>query len=299
MIKLRLATKNSTKEEHAAIDAEWAAAYPDQKERNKAKAVEYQRKYQRKYREENKAEVAEYQRNYREENRARLAERSRKYYEENKAEIAEKRRTPESKAKVAEQKRKYNEENKAKVAERRRNYREENKAKLAEKRRKPENKAKLAEYQRKYREEKKAEVAEYQRNYYAENKARVVEKNRKRYATDPAYRVMVKASRGTRHAIKSQSTSKTTSTAKMLGCSGKYAAEYLNNLPHSREMGYTVMTPGVHIDHIKPKAAFDLSDPEQQLQFNHYTNLQLLSATDNMSKGSLYAGRRHCHKKAS
>lgn len=31
MTKLRLATKNSTKEERAAIDAEWAAAYPDQK----------------------------------------------------------------------------------------------------------------------------------------------------------------------------------------------------------------------------------------------------------------------------
>jgi hypothetical protein len=71
----------------------------------------------------------------------------------------------------------------------------------------------------------------------------------------------------------------------MLGCSGKYAAEYLNNLPHSREMGYTVMTPGVHIDHIKPKAAFDLSDPKQQLQFNHYTNLQLLECDREHKQG--------------
>lgn len=40
-----------------------------------------------------------------------------------------------------------------------------------------------------------------------------------------------------------------------------------------------------HIDHIKPCASFDLSDPRQQQQCFHYTNLQPMWAKENISKG--------------
>jgi len=39
-----------------------------------------------------------------------------------------------------------------------------------------------------------------------------------------------------------------------------------------------------HIDHIRPCASFDLSDPKQQEQCFHYTNLQPLWAKINMNK---------------
>lgn len=42
---------------------------------------------------------------------------------------------------------------------------------------------------------------------------------------------------------------------------------------------------GWHVDHIKPCASFDLSDPEQQRQCFHYTNLQPLWWTENLAKG--------------
>jgi len=45
---------------------------------------------------------------------------------------------------------------------------------------------------------------------------------------------------------------------------------------------------GWHIDHIKPCSSFDLSDPKQQKECFHYTNLQPLWAKDNYSKGSHY-----------
>ena len=40
-----------------------------------------------------------------------------------------------------------------------------------------------------------------------------------------------------------------------------------------------------HIDHKRPCASFDLTDPAQQRQCFHYTNLQPLWGRDNCSKG--------------
>lgn len=42
---------------------------------------------------------------------------------------------------------------------------------------------------------------------------------------------------------------------------------------------------GWHIDHIRPCASFDLSDPYQQRQCFHYSNLQPLWEADNIRKG--------------
>lgn len=43
-----------------------------------------------------------------------------------------------------------------------------------------------------------------------------------------------------------------------------------------------------HIDHIRPCKSFDLSDPSQQRECFHYSNLQPLWAPDNLIKGDKY-----------
>lgn len=50
---------------------------------------------------------------------------------------------------------------------------------------------------------------------------------------------------------------------------------------------------GWHIDHIRPCSYFDLSDPEQQKQCFHYTNLQPLWAEENLKKGSTILNLRN------
>jgi len=45
-----------------------------------------------------------------------------------------------------------------------------------------------------------------------------------------------------------------------------------------------------HVDHIIPLSAYDLTDPAEQREAFHYTNLQPLWAHDNMAKGDTVAG---------
>ena len=45
---------------------------------------------------------------------------------------------------------------------------------------------------------------------------------------------------------------------------------------------------GWHVDHIRPCCSFDLTDPEQQRECFHYTNLQPLWAKDNLAKGGSF-----------
>jgi hypothetical protein len=75
-------------------------------------------------------------------------------------------------------------------------------------------------------------------------------------------------------------------TIELLGCS---IEEVWNHLESKFKSGMTKENHGLwHIDHIKPCASFDLTDPEQQAICFHYTNLQPLWAVDNRRKGSRY-----------
>ena len=85
-------------------------------------------------------------------------------------------------------------------------------------------------------------------------------------------------------AVKNNTKSKR--TMELLGCSIEYLKQYLFE---QFQDGMSWDNYGEwHIDHIRPCASFDLSDPKQQQECFHYTNLQPLWAFDNQSKGSKY-----------
>ena len=75
-------------------------------------------------------------------------------------------------------------------------------------------------------------------------------------------------------------------------------AKHLLEADYARENGLTMENYGErwHVDHVKPLAAFDLSDEAQVREATNYKNLQALTVEDNLKKGALYEGVRHTLK---
>ena len=109
---------------------------------------------------------------------------------------------------------------------------------------------------------------------------------RDRAERNPHFRMANALRARVRMAIKSSGGRKSRKTMQLVGCTMDYLRQHLE----------TQFTGGMawdnygdwHIDHIKPCAAFDLTDDKQQLECFNYTNLQPLWASDNMSKGSKF-----------
>ena len=107
---------------------------------------------------------------------------------------------------------------------------------------------------------------------------------RERLATDPQMKIAALLRNRFRTALKGKHRSGSAIT--LLGCT----------IPELMARFETLFTDGMtwdnhgydtwHIDHIRPLASFDLKEPAQQAAAFHYTNLQPLSAFDNLSKGA-------------
>ncbi len=108
-------------------------------------------------------------------------------------------------------------------------------------------------------------------------------RQRTRYATDATYR-LGKVLRGRIAAALKGKAKKSHSTVELLGCSIDEARRRIESmfLP-----GMTWENHGAwHIDHIRPCASFDLTDPMQQRECFDISNIQPLWAEDNLRKGT-------------
>ena len=105
---------------------------------------------------------------------------------------------------------------------------------------------------------------------------------KRRYNDDYHYRVL-KLLRRRLHQTVDQ-LYKTSSVLKLTGCSLEELLEHLQN-QFDDDMHWGNFGDW-HIDHIKPCASFDLTDPKQQAECFHYTNLQPLWGEDNIRKGA-------------
>jgi hypothetical protein len=78
---------------------------------------------------------------------------------------------------------------------------------------------------------------------------------------------------------------KSAKTESLIGCSFNELKSYLEKQFTEGMNWENYGLHGWHVDHIRPCCSFDLTDPEQQRECFHYTNLQPLWAEDNLSKG--------------
>ncbi len=77
---------------------------------------------------------------------------------------------------------------------------------------------------------------------------------------------------------------KSARTSTLTGCTGSELVEHLTRQFENGMSWENYGFYGWHIDHIRPCASFDLTDPEQQRECFHFSNLQPLWAEDNLRK---------------
>ena len=144
------------------------------------------------------------------------------------------------------------------------------------------NELKSIRYHAKTDEQKKAENKRRNERY----KAYRLAKHYERMQTDIHYMVRQKVSGRIRKALKNGYGDKSKSCLKYIGCS---IPQLRKHLEQQFQDGMTWDNHGDwHIDHIKPCAAFDLTNEDEQRQCFHYSNLQPLWAKENMTKGATW-----------
>ncbi len=168
--------------------------------------------------------------------------------------------------------REYMQQNREKLVERTRAYREQ-------------NRERVAEHARAYREQNREKCKEQCRAYRKQNREKVSARCKKRYQTDTSHKLRECLRSRLRSAIKGNF--RAGSAVRDLGCTIPELKQHLES-KFTPEMTWENWGTYWHIDHIKPLAAFDLTNREELLQACHWSNLQPLEATENLRKGARY-----------
>lgn len=214
--------------------------------------------------------------------RERKRERDRrngaKYRARHRERIRERRRTEEKRA----VQRDYQKRNKERIAQNRRAWRKKHSPKFV---------AKALEWARQHPNARKA----INRRHYLKNlakkkaynhkyKSRRNERKRLRRCEDPQYAIKLMLHSRLYMALRGRGHKKCLRTVELIGCS---IADLKLHIERQFQEGMNWENRRQWaIDHIRPCAAFDLTDPEQQKQCFHYTNLRPLWAVDNIRKGA-------------
>ena len=150
------------------------------------------------------------------------------------------------------------------------------------------NKEKRQQRRKEYYEVNRENILQHDKEYRERSEIRMKRKlrHKDKMINDFHYRLNLRLRARIRLALKVVKTEKHFKTKELIGCSVEQLKEHLEKQfkPGMSWMNYGYR--GWHIDHIKPCKAFNLTDPEQQKQCFHYSNLQPLWAQENMSKGS-------------
>lgn len=116
-------------------------------------------------------------------------------------------------------------------------------------------------------------------SYAKKNRAKINLQRNKRYKEDMKHRLLINLRTRMKDVMKGKK--KCTTTIKLLGNTIEYVYTFLKS-----QMTDTMTFDIIHIDHMMPLSSFDLTKPEEQRKACHYTNLQPMLPSENLSKGS-------------
>lgn len=128
-----------------------------------------------------------------------------------------------------------------------------------------------------------AQVREWQKNNIEKRKA-----YQRRFDKTPIGKLRKNLRRRLKDYIKTiKNNSQSFSLSKSIGCKYKELQKLLESkfLPGMTWENYGTQW---HVDHVRPLSSFNLMDPTQRAQANHFSNLQPLWAKDNIAKGDSY-----------
>lgn len=151
------------------------------------------------------------------------------------------------------------------------------------------NYKRIRKKQKEYSDKNKENSKEYHRLYRLENLSKIYAHRKNRRKTDINFRLSCSLRIRVCKVLRGKN--KSASTLELLGCSMEYLKAHFES-KFTDGMTWEVFMNGkgqIHIDHIRPCASFDLTDPAQQKACFHYSNLQPLWAKDNLSKGSNFS----------
>ncbi len=213
--------------------------------------------------------------------------------------IADKEYNDKNKEKIAKQTKKYRDKNKEKISQKAKKYRDKNKEKIRVKKKQDyednkeyiltrnknwlkKNKVKMDKYLKEYRIENKKQIQLKVKEYKIRNKEKINKQSVQKRKDDSNFRILGNLRTRLSKVLKGNSKSK--STIELLGCTIHELRKHLQSQFLKGMNWDNYGKNGWEIDHIKPCASFDLSDPKEQKHCFNYTNLQPLWGEDNRTK---------------
>lgn len=255
------------KERVRAKAIEWRKSNPDKVRESQKKADEKRKDKMSEYRKEyaytHKEEIQAYRKSYYQENKERIKKKRIEYYERNRESIADKRKILRQTEEYKSYVRSYKEKNKEKI--------------LAQKR---VNNRKHADTYKEWCKANEDELLRKRKVYYRKNKDRIFGYIYDRKSKDPLYKLKFTLRCRIYNALKKNGWRKNGRTEQLVGADCETVKKHIESLFKD---GMTWENHGVwHIDHIIPLASAQTEN--EVIRLFHYTNLQPLWAKENLSK---------------
>ena len=144
------------------------------------------------------------------------------------------------------------------------------------------NKEKVKARTTRYYENHKEEMKEKRKEYVKKHRSVYNEQARQRYKTDEVFRLKVRIRNMIKDSFTRRKHQKNKTTCELLGCDIPFFIKYLKNTYRKNYNEEWDISIPVDIDHIIP---LDTATTKEEVEkLCHYTNLQLLKASDNRKK---------------